>query len=629
MSDTPLSLAAEFDAPDEAQWRTLAQAALKGAPFERLTAHTEDGAPIAPLYRESDVATARDIAGLPGQAPFLRGAHAVRDHYLPWDIRAAYRNPNPAATNAEILEDLARGVSSIEIVVAGRSGGVAIANFQELARALDGVMLDLAPVALNTGPRGIEIGALLAEYLSSTSVTALKPAFNLDPLSAWAMNGAIPAGIDAAVQDAARFCADARVQFTDATMLRASARTVHESGGGPAQDLAFLIAAGVTYLRALEQAGVGPEDGASSLLFTVSVGPDVIVEIAKLRAARALWARIMDACGARPEHRCMRLHAITSRRMLTREDSWTNILRGTAACFAAGAGGADIVTVLPFTTPLGPASALARRLARNTQIILQEESYLGRVADPGGGAWSIEKLTQDLCEAAWTLFQGIEREGGLIAALRAGSVQAAIAKTSAATGADYARRKRAITGVSDFPSLGAAAPPLGVSAAHEPLPGAWGVDPIAPMVWARVSEPFERLRARAENKAGARVFAATLGPLAEFAACANFAKNLFAAGGVSLIGDESVHDGLAALIAAFKGAACSTAVLCGTDARYAQEAAAAATALKANGCDWVILAGKPLDEAALREAGVDQFIFAGQNALDAIDTLHAALGLSP
>jgi methylmalonyl-CoA mutase len=281
---------------------------------------------------------------------------------------------------------------------------------------------------------------------------------------------------------------------------------------------------------------------------------------------------------------------------------------------------------LPFTTPLGEASALSRRLARNTQLILQEESGLGRVADPAGGAWAVEHLTRDLCQAAWAIFQDMEREGGLAAALRTGGFQAHVAKTRDAQANDFARRKRTITGVTDFPLLNGVRPQLGAASPRESLP-APNADAIAPLTWVRWSEPFEALRAKGDAKGNPGVFAANLGPLSEFSPRANFAQNLLGVGGVAVIGADTIYPDHAAMVAAFKTSGARVAVLCGADARYEREAGEAATALKTAGCDWLVFAGKPANEAALRAVGVDQFIFAGQNTLEALSTLHAALGV--
>lgn len=620
-----LSLAGDFPEQDEARWRALAEAALKGAPFERLIGRTADAIAIAPLYRAPDFASAADGAGLPGQAPFTRGGAQVRDRHLPWDIRAAFRHADISQTNAEILADLAGGVSSIEVQIGAR--GVAIESAADLDRALDGVLLDVAPVALNAGARGIEVSRWLLERLAATKSPAA-PAFNLDPATVWTLDGGLDMEFERALAQAAAFAHDAHACAPAGTSLRASGRPAHEAGGSEAQELALLLASGLASLRALEARGFSVETGARQILFTLSVGPDVLLEIAKLRAARMLWARVMEACGAAPEEQGMKLQAVTSRRMLTKHDPWTNILRGTAAAFAAAAGGADIVTVLPFTLPLGEASPMARRIARNTQLILMEESHLGRVADPAGGAWAAERLTQDLAEKAWALLQAIEVKGGLGPALRADWLQSEIAKLAQARARDVSRRKLNLTGVSDFPLLDGAPPPLTSSPARRRSAPRTRLDAISPLLWRRDAEPFEALRQTAEGAGRPHVFFANLGPLSEFSARSQFARNLFAAGGVDAIGPETPYTDHAAMAAAFKASGARVAVMCASDTRLAAESQTAAQILKAAGCDWLIHAGKPADEAAVRAKGFDQFIFAGADAIEQLKTLHAALGVA-
>jgi methylmalonyl-CoA mutase len=394
---------------------------------------------------------------------------------------------------------------------------------------------------------------------------------------------------------------------------------VHDAGGSEAQEIAAALCTGIDYLRALTDRGLSGPEAAKAITFTLAVGPDVLVEAAKLRALRLTWARVLEAAGLGPDHRAAKIHAVTSRRMMARHDAWTNMLRTTAAGFAAAVGGADAITVLPFSDAIGRPTPFARRIARNTQVILMEESYLGRVIDPAGGAWFVEKLTRDLAEAAWAEMQGVEAQGGIVASLQSGVLQDEIGLMRQKRQKAFATRRESVTGVTDFPLLGAEAPAVS---------GAWAAPSasgkaLAPVRWAA---PYETLRDRGEA-AKAKAFFATLGPLADFSARANFARNLFAAGGVDAIGAEDVHEGVDALVAAYTKSGAVAAVLCGSDARYAAEAAPAAQALKAAGA-WVLYAGKPADEAALRTAGVDQFIFAGQDAIEALTTLHIALGIA-
>jgi len=605
---TTIPLAADFPDQDEARWRTLAEAALKGASWDRLVARTADGAPIQPLYREPDFATADDPSGAPGQAPFVRGAHAQRDPYLPWQIRQLIEAPDVKTAHSEIMTDLERGVSSIEI-----GAGVA-KSATDMKALLDGVLVDLAPVALDGG--SVEAAQWLAAALKDVGAATAPPAFNIDPVGALMRDGVLG---DGAMKAATTFAQAQRVVFPHATWFRADGRPVHEAGGSEAQEIAAALSSGIAALRALTDAGFPVDEAGRAILFTVAVGPDILIEAAKLRALRLTWARVMEASGAKPEARAAQIHAVTSRRMMTRHDAWTNMLRATAAAFGAAVGAADAITVLPLTDALGLPTPFSRRIARNTQLVLMEESHLGHVIDPAGGAWFVEKLTRDLAEEAWKEMQGIEAQGGIVAALANGVVQHEVELIRQKRQKAFATRRESVTGVTDFPLLGTQLPATaGARPSSPPKPGA-----LTPIRWA---EPFETLRDKGEA-ARAQVFFATLGPLAEFSARSNFAKNLFAVGGVEALGNEDVHADCLALVEAFHKRGAKVAALCGSDARYASDAVTVAEELKAAGALWIVYAGKPADEALLRAAGVDQFVFAGQDALEALRTLHASLGI--
>lgn len=661
-----LSLSAEFPHADEAQWLALAEKALDGAPLSRITTKTEHGVAVKPLYRAPD--WAQDASGAPGLAPFIRGARAVNDAYLPWDIRQVVSHPDPVTAAEHVMEALEGGVSSIELRVdAAGEHGVVARSAADLERLLRGVKLDLAPIALEavgaSSAQGIELAALLAASLGSGVAPNALIAFNVDPIGALARTGALPATADEEIAQAAAFAAAIATQFPKATALRADSRPVHEAGGTEVQEIAYLVAAGADYVRALISAGMNVNDACRTILFTASVGPDYFIEMAKLRAARRMWARIATAFGATGPAAGMTLQAVTSRRMLSRRDPWVNILRNTAACFAAGVGGADIVTVRCFTDAMGLPGKLARRLARNTQVIAQEESSLGRVIDPSGGAWSIEKLGDDLANAAWDLFQQIEREGGLTKALQLGNFQQGIADARSARMKAAAKRKEPITGVTDFPLLAEEVPsvetinlPAIVRRAAEasgraPADRTWAAlraaahdkatladlsrtadeagaeaEPFWPI---RVAEPFERLRDLADQRAAGgratRIFLAALGPLSEHSARLQFAQNFFAAGGI----DAVVATGDATTLAtAAKNSGCLLACLCGSDKRYATDAIDAAKAIKRSGIARLYLAGKPGEpESDQRTAGVDEYIFTGSDVLASLEKAHAELGL--
>jgi methylmalonyl-CoA mutase len=662
--DLPLS--ADFPPGDEAQWRALAEKALEGAPLSKLTTRTEHGVPVQPLYRAPDWAP--DAAGLPGATPFIRGGRAAHEQFLPWDIRQIVSHPDPAIAADQVMEALEGGVSSIELRVdAAGEHGVVARSAVDIAKILKGVRLDWAPVGLEaagaSSTQGIELAALLAAAVDTKAAGSALIAFNVDPVGALARTGALPGPAEEEIAQAASFARDVAGEFPKASALRADSRPVHEAGGTEVQELAFLVACGAEYVRALMTAGLSADNASRAILFTCSVGADYQIEMAKLRAARRMWGRVAEAFGANGPAAGMKLQAVTSRRMLTRRDPWVNILRNTAACFAAGVGGADIVTVRTLTDAMGLPGKLARRLARNTQVIAQEESSLGKVIDAPGGAWAIEKLGDDLAKAAWALFQQIEREGGVTRALQLDGFQAGVATARAARLAAAAKRRELITGVTDFPLINEEVPSVEVvnlpnivrraaeASGRAPAARSWfslktaaidkatladlsrtgdtgaEAEPFWPI---RLAEPFERLRDLADQRTAVgrapRVFLAGLGPLAEHSTRLQYAQNFFAAGG---IGVESANGDAAALARAAKSSACSLACICGSDRRYAEEAIGAARALKEAGIARVYLAGKPGDrEKDLRDAGVDEFIHAGVDVLASLELAHAELGLS-
>jgi methylmalonyl-CoA mutase len=609
-----IQLAQGFEAPDLSAWQDLALKALKGAPLERLTSKTHDGVAIKPLYTAADVSSER-----PAQPA------AARDPFLPWDIRQAVLDADPTQANQIALYDLERGVSSVEFVLDPSGAcGVAARNADEIATLLKGLYLDIATVSINAPQAPLEAASLLVEAIAPAQRKTAKIAFNLDPAGQTMVGGS-----DLPMGHAIAFAHQNLTDLPAATTLRADARPVHEGGGSEAQELAVLIASGLDYLRAGESLGMTPAQVNQTLLFTLSVGPDVVVEIAKLKAARRLWGRVLQACGVDAP---MRLQGVTSGRMQTVADPWTNILRATCATFAAGAGGADIVTVLPFTSAYEVANQQARRIARNTQLILQEESHLGTVADPAAGAWAMEAIADDLAKAAWALVQEIERAGGLGAALDSGFVQGRVAAIRSARERDVAKRKTALVGVSIFPNINEILP-LPPLAGEVPRRGDGGLDTEAPSGAARhlprktgeelglvippmrLSAPFEALRA----KPNGAIFLATLGPIAKFNARSGFAKNAFEAGGIEAIGGEDIHDGDQAIIAAFTKSGAKIICLCGDDDTYQSRAAPLAQALKHAGAKAVWLAGKGDYQS------VDRTIFAGADILAELTFAHQIL----
>jgi methylmalonyl-CoA mutase len=637
MADDILSFSSAFPETTEADWLREVEKALKGKGPETLTRKTADGLGIRALYRENDFAGAADPLGVPGAAPYLRGKTAAPDKWLPWDIRQLFTHPSPEVTNGEILRDLERGVSSIELRVDGTGrAGVQLCTAEDFRVALAGVDASMAAVAIDSaGGMGTRAAGLLAQWADGQgNADKLRLDFNLDPVGGLAKTGKLEGGLDAAFAKAGALGAALAGKFPAANLFRANGALVHEAGGSEAQELGAMIASAIDTLRRLDGI-LDAKTVAGRTVFAVALDANYGIGIAKLRAARRLWARCLEALGI--EAAPMKLQAITSARMLTKYDPWTNMLRNTAAAFAGAVGGADILTVRAFTEALGQPEELGRRIARNTQIIAMEESQLGRVADPLGGAWFTETLAEDLAKAAWAEFQKIEGEGGYAASLISGAFQARVAAVREARAKDVARRKIPLTGVSEYPLLEEIGAPVAeVDAPKDkavsdaglkqfvsavPATGAdIAAEALAPI---RLSAPFEALRdAAAQAVKPPAVFLATLGSLAEFTPRADFARNFFAAGGIAAKEAPVPPRDEAELAAAFRASGCRLAVLCGTDKAYEAGAVTAAEALKKAGTQRVWLAGKFEGE------GIDANIFTGADVLHLLKLAHAELGVA-
>jgi methylmalonyl-CoA mutase len=334
-------------------------------------------------------------------------------------VRQRHTHPDPAVTREALLADLENGATSVWLHLG--ETGVPVAA---LGQVLRGVHLELAPVVLDAGAYTQEAAnALLGLIIERGQAADALGNLGADPLGAQARTGG-PLDEPALDQAAALAVRCAR-EFPGLRAITIDATPYHDAGGGDADELGAAVAAGVAYLRALTDAGLSVDEAFGQIEFRLAVNADQFASIAKLRAARRLWARVAEVCGpSEKDHggRAARLHAVTSSAMMTRRDPWVNMLRTTVAAFAAGTGGADAVTVQPFDARLGLPDGFARRIARNTQTLLLEESSLARVVDPAGGSWYAERLTAEIAQAAWDRFIEIEKAGGLAAAVESGLV---------------------------------------------------------------------------------------------------------------------------------------------------------------------------------------------------------------
>ncbi|WNG95194.1 methylmalonyl-CoA mutase small subunit [Mycobacterium sp. ITM-2016-00318] len=583
---------------------------LPPEPESLLDSPTYEGFPIRALYTSLD---ALPEPPLPGAWPFVRGGDALRDVKSGWKVAEAFPAPGQKAVadgNGAVLVALTEGVSALVLRVGGPDGIAA----GELDRLLEGVFLDLVPVALETaGPDFTAAAdALLPQLtgLDDEQRARLSVDLGADPLTA-PLGTRSAADIDDVVAVAGKACEYAG----GVRAITVDGPAFHNLGASASWELAGAVAAGVTYLRLLGEAGLSMSNSLRQISFRLAADDDQFMTIAKFRVLRLLWARVAEVVGE-PEAGAARVHAVTSMPMMAQRDPWVNMLRTTVAAFGAGVGGADTVLVQPFDAAIpgglpGTAASFARRIARNTQLLLLEESHLGRVLDPAGGSWFVEDLTKRLAETAWQHFQQIEAMGGFVDARD--FVTAQIAEVRDKRADDISHRRTALTGVNEYPNLDEA-----------PLPQHDSTSTVA-----RYAAAFEALRDRSDahlDKTGGRpkVLLLPLGPLGEHNIRATFATNLLASGGIEAVNPGTVDaTGVADAVTAAGGLA--VGVICGTDARYGAEAAGVVEAARKAGVSRVLLAG-PEKAVAEADPKPDDYLTAKIDAVGALSDLLTRLG---
>ncbi|OWY79706.1 methylmalonyl-CoA mutase small subunit [Rhodococcus sp. BUPNP1] len=620
-----MSLAAEAEdaARAYAQWqdavagvlaksRRVDPAELGPEPQRLLETTTYDDVTVAPLYGVRDE---RDEAPLPGEFPFVRGGSSTRDVNTGWLVDVRFTDTDAASVNERILDALNNGVSSVWLGL-----GAGAVPVDALDTALSGVLLDLAPVRLDAGADAVAATTAVYAVLDNRTDIEDRTAVRIF-LGAAPLTSAFSERPDVSLAEAVELARAAADRTEAVRALTVDGTAFHNAGSSDAEELGAAIAAGLDYVRALVDAGVPVAAALGQLEFRLAATDDQFQTIAKFRAGRQVWARVAQVAGA-PEAGNAPQHAVTSAAMMAQRDPWVNMLRTTLAAFGAGVGGADAVTVLPFDSAL-PAGVLevseafSARIARNTQLLLLEESNLGRVLDPAAGSWYVEELTAQIAEKAWGFFQEIEAAGGYRAALESGLIAERVAQTRARRESDIAHRKFSVTGVNEFPNLAEKPLPVGVAEAGASA--------------ARYAAPFEALRDRsdtylASHGARPRVLLAPLGPIAEHNMRATFAANLLAAGGIEAVnpGPLDLDADLSSLVG---DTGTSVAVLCGTDTRYGEQAGTATAALRAAGITTVLLAGP---EKAVKDAQGDDrpdgFLTARIDAVAALTDLLNTLG---
>lgn len=668
----------EFAAPTYEEWRKEAEITLKGAPFEKkLISKTYEGIDLQPIYLRADGDKIEHAKSLPGFAPFVRGGNVLGQHLDGWEISQEFAFSTPKEFNSAVRTDLERGLTAVNIVLdkATRNGddpdsakvgevgkgGLSIATLKDLQRALEGIDLARVPLFIRTGASAMPFAALLFALAKQgkKSLAELRGCIEMDPVGVISHEGSLPQSYDEAYREMAILTTWAAKNAPKLQTICVHARAWHEGGGNAVQELAFAIATGAEYLREMTKAGLDVNVVAPRIRFSITVGTQYFTEIAKLRAARILWADVVKAFGGNEESQKLTLHVRTSHRNKTVYDPYVNMLRTTVEAFAAVIGGSDSIAVAPFDEVIRTPDDFSRRIARNTQIILQKESHLDHVIDPAGGSWYIETLTDKLAQAAWKLFQEVEGKGGIRAALEAGFPQQAVAAIAKERVKAAQTRKDTILGTNMYPNakekpLEVRQPDLAAihkkrsaelaefrtsseqsdltsvldklsqlldSAPERVLDAAIAAiisgatlgeitrtirsrdvarPKITPVCIFRTAECYEQLRAAVEARAAEgkrpKIFLAVMGPLKQFKARADFSAGFFQVGGFEVVYPKK---GFATADEAAKAAhesGAKVAVICSTDDTYPELVPAFVKALKDGHSELTaIVAGYPTD----------------------------------
>jgi len=699
----------EFPVPGYDAWRKAAEAAIKGAPFEKvLVTRTHEGIDLQPMYRAEDAADLPHVGGFPGFAPYVRGTEPLGYKLAPWDVAQEIVENTPEAFNQALTADLERGQTAVnmrldtatllgedadtpETAYVGK-GGVSISCLDDLSMALHGVDLAQTPIYVQAGASGIPMASMLAALLEkrSGSTVVLRGCIGADPLGELAREGRIPRSMGGAYDDMAQLISWAAANAPSLQTVLVRGHPYHDGGASAVQELAFAIATGVEYLREMQSRGLSIDQAAQSILFAFSLGSNFFMEIAKLRATRILWAKVVKEFGGGADAQKMRIHARTSAWNKTLYDPNVNMLRATTEAFSGVLGGCDSMHIGPMDEVARIPSDFTRRVARNAHTVLRDEAGLTRSVDPAGGSWYVESLTDSVARTAWDLFREVEKQGGMAKALQTGFAQQQVAAVAVERANAYALRKDIFVGTNMYPNptdkpleisdidhaalqqtrvaalrtyreaaddewrksalekLSQAAPEGRVDAAvHAVLGGATigdvclalatgeEMDPvIAPVKIKRGADAFERLRSRSEAHGAKtdslpKVFLANMGPIPQHKARADFSRGFLEVGAFEVIGNNGFETPDQAVAAALDSGA-PVVVICSNDKTYPDLVPPIVKGIKdAKPQTQVLVAGYPKDHIdALEQAGVDDFIHVRANCYELLDNLQNRIGVA-
>ena len=599
-------------------WKELIITDLKGADFtKKLVWKTNMGFSVNPYYRAEDTDKLKYINTLPGKFPFLRGTKTDDNSWL---IRQDILVRDFAEANRKALSILGRGIDSLGFMIEDPAT-VNIENFRILLNDIHLEAIELNILSNGKAKEIVDIIAFIAAEKGSDP-NLLRGAVEADPLWRLMLNGTLCLPVDKGL--------DYLAQLTSLSGQLPLFRTLHinaslfgNAGTSLTEELAYGIAMGSEYMTQLTNRGISSSLAASKIRFSFGTGSDFFPEIAKLRAARLLWSVVMKGFGIRDIK--MEIHSVTAEWNKTVYDPYVNMLRTQTEAMAAVLGGTDSLTVLPFDKAFRNPDEFSERIARNQQLILREEAYFDKVADPAAGSWYVENLTNMIADSAWKLFIEIDEKGGFLEGVQTGFIQKKIEASAASKRKDYATRKSVLVGTSQFPDNRET---LSSSADKSRIAGGRTFDQdinVQPVVPFRISEDFDKIR-MAVNAAKKTpvVFLLTVGNLLMRNARAKFSTGFFGCAGYTVIdnpGFDTVDEGIEAAL----GSKADIVVICSADADYLCVAPQIFSALK--GKTIVVIAGDPAASEELREKGIDQFIHMKTDVPATLSVFNELLGI--
>lgn len=614
MAELKEKLFTEFSPTTTEQWIEKITTDLKGAPFDKkLVWRTNEGFNVFPFYRLENVKDLKTINSLPGEFPYLRG-NKKKDNT--WFVRQDIKVSDPAEANTKALDVLNRGVDSLMF-----SLGHAEVDEQFVETLLAGILPQYVELNFACCMKKAEnLAKLLVAYFKKNNypLADLKGSIDYDFMGKMMTRGHERPDAVATM----KALIEATAELPQYQVIGVGAFNLQNAGSFIYQELGYALAWGAEYLNLLTDAGVSAETVNQKMRFNLGVSPNYFMEIAKFRAARLLWANIMATYTDNNEACKIHMHAVTSTYNLTVFDAHMNLLRTQTEAMSAALGGVDSMTVTPFDVTYEEPNDFSEHLARNQQLLLKEESHMGRIVDVAGGSYYIENLTVAIAEQAWKLFLAVEEDGGFYAQVKAGKVQAAVAESTKTRHANVAKRKEILVGTNQYPNF------TEVSNGKKPVDtccccGGNTETEIATLKFDRAASEFEALRLETEAAAKRPVaFMLTIGNLAMRQARAQFSCNFLATAGYKVIdnlGFKTVEEGVDAALAADA----DIVVLCSSDDEYAEYAVPAFKYL--NGRAMFIVAGAPACMEDLKAEGIENFIHVRCNVLETMKEYNAKL----